>query len=74
MQPKLYLFIHQNIFLLLKCIKIDLGKINSYLSHSNIGKQKIFSKFRMCVGKLQIEAGHHRKIQREGRVCINNID
>jgi hypothetical protein len=27
MQPKLYLFVHQNIFLLLKCIKIDLSKI-----------------------------------------------
>ena len=36
MQPKLYLFIHQNIFLLLKCIEIDLGKINYYLSNSNL--------------------------------------
>jgi len=26
------------------------------------------------VGKFQIEAGHHRKIEREGAVCINNID
>jgi hypothetical protein len=24
--------------------------------------------------KVQIEEGPHRKIQREGRVCINNID
>jgi len=36
MQPKLYLFIHQNILLLLKCIKIYLGKINYYISHSNL--------------------------------------
>jgi hypothetical protein len=32
------------------------------------GKQSIFSKFRICADKFQIEAGHHRKIQREGRV------
>ena len=50
-----------------------IGKINYYLSHANL-KKKIFSKFRICVGKFQIEAGHHRKIQRHGRVCINNID
>jgi hypothetical protein len=68
MQSKLYLFIHQNIFPLLKCIKIDLGKTFKF------GKIKIFSKFRICVGKFQIEAGHHRKIQRQGRVCINDID
>jgi hypothetical protein len=38
------------------------------------GKQKIFSKFTICVGKFQIEEGPHRKIHRERRVCINNID
>jgi hypothetical protein len=37
------------------------------------GKENVFSKFRICVGKFHIE-GPHRKIQRYGRVCINNID
>jgi hypothetical protein len=59
--------------LLLKCIN-HLGKINYYLSHSKFGKHNIFSKFRISVGKFQIEEGPHTKIQREGRVCINNID
>ena len=40
MQPKAYLFIHQNIFLLLKCIEIDLGKINYYLSNPNLESKK----------------------------------
>jgi hypothetical protein len=31
-------------------------------------------KLRICAGKFQIEEWPHRKIQREGRVCINNID
>ena len=48
-------------------------KLQSFLTFK-FGKQKIHSKFRICVGKFQIEAGHHRKIQTEGRVCINNID
>jgi hypothetical protein len=62
-------------FLLLKCITIDLGKINYNLSHSNSESKKyLVFKFRNCVGKFQIEAGHHRKIEREGAVCINNID
>jgi hypothetical protein len=40
MQPKLYIFIHQNTFLLLKCIEIELGKINYYLSNSNLESKK----------------------------------
>jgi hypothetical protein len=47
---------------------------NKLLSFTfKFGKHNIFSKFRICVGKFQIEKGPHRKIQREGRVCINNI-
>ena len=49
------------------------NKLQSFLTFK-FGKQKIHSKFRICVGKFQIEAGHHRKIQREGMVRINNID
>ena len=74
MQPKLYIFILQNTFLLLKCIEIDLGKINYYLSNSNLESKKYLVNSEYFVGKFQIEAEHHRKIQREGRVCINNID
>ena len=63
MQPKLYLFLPQNILLLLKFIKADLGKINYYLSHSNFGTQKILGKFRIC------DCRAHRKILSKFRIC-----
>ena len=39
MQHKLYLFLLQNILLLLKFIKVDLGKINYYI-HIQILERK----------------------------------
>jgi hypothetical protein len=58
-------------FALLKCIN-HLGKINYYLSHSNL--ESIIYLVNSEFVKFQIEEGPHRKIQREGMVCINNID
>ena len=63
MQHKLYLFLLQNILLLLKFIKADFGKINYYLSHSNFGTQKILCKFRICDRRA------HRKILSKFRIC-----
>jgi hypothetical protein len=56
MQPTLSLFIHQNSVLLLTCITILVKQI--IIFHIQIWKEQIFSKFRICVGKFQIEEGH----------------
>jgi len=52
--------------LIIKIYQDRLVKINYYLSHSNFETQNIFSKFRICYHKFQIEAGPYRKIPREG--------
>jgi len=71
MQSKLYLFIHQNIFYIIKMYR-DRSWLNKLLSFTfKFGKQKIFSKFRICVGKFQIEAGIiERYKEREGTILI----
>jgi hypothetical protein len=57
MQPKLYLFIHENIFLLLKCIKIDLGKINYNLSHSNSESKKYLVNSEIAWANFKLKQG-----------------
>ena len=73
MQPKLSLFIDQNMFLLFKCINL-LGKINYCLSHSNL-ESKIYlvnSEFVQVNFKLKNGLIERYK-EKEGSVLITLI-
>jgi hypothetical protein len=71
MQPKLSLFIHQNMFLLLKCIEIGLGKTNYYLSHSNLESKKYLVNSEIVQVNFKLKKGIiERYKERGGSVLI----